>query len=79
MQKLTPLEIVKLAASIVIGSRVSGYAGQVLVVTEVTKHGFKGYSEYRFETYGKKGEVYLSYETLTNPHYNKNLKVLPSK
>ena len=77
---MATLEIVKLAASIMIGSRVKGYGGSVLVVTKLTKHGFLGYSEYKYEKFGKKDEsVYLSYETLMNPHYNKNLEVLPSK
>lgn len=78
MKNLTTLEIVKLAASIMIGSRVKGYGNQILVVTKLTKHGFCGYSEYKYKLTGKKSEsVYLSFETLMNPHYNKNIEVLP--
>ena len=73
---MTTLEIVKLAASIQVGTNLQGYGNQVLVVEEINKNGFKGYSKYAFDKYGKKSTTYLSYETLMNPHYNKDIKVL---
>jgi len=74
---MTTLQQIQFAAQVQIGNEIKGYGNFSMIVTAVTKHGFKGYSKYLFEKYGKKEEtVYLSFETIANPHYNKNLQII---
>lgn len=74
---MTTQEQIKFAANVQIGTEIQGYGNQILVVTEINKHGFKGYSKYVFEKFGKKtASVYLTFETIQNPHYNKSIKIL---
>jgi hypothetical protein len=73
---MTTLEAVQFAAQIQVGTKIQGYGGQVMIVTEITKKYIKGISEYAKVKYNKESEMILSYETLLNPHYNKDLKII---
>lgn len=65
-------------ASVQIGTRIKGYGGQVMIVTEVTKTGFKGLDEYCLNKLGKKTEIRLGFDTINNPHYQGSLQILPT-
>jgi len=73
---MTTLEAIHFAARIQIGTEIRGYGNSILVVTEIKKNSFKGYSKYAFEKFGKKTDTRLFFDTLLNPHYNKNLAIL---
>lgn len=72
---MTPIQQLQFCASIQIGTEIISNGNNILVVTKVTSMGFKGYSKYAFEKYGKKTDSYLTFETIQNPHYNKDLKI----
>ena len=73
---MSTIEIIHFAARVRIGSEIEGSRGMVMVVESITEVGFKGYSKYAFDKFGKKSTMYLSYETLLNPHYNQELKII---
>ena len=65
-----------LLQSMNIGSKVVGHGGQTMIITKFTENHIVGISEYCLNKFGKEVELLLSYSTLFNPHYNKNIKVL---
>jgi len=73
---MTTQEQIKFAANVTIGTEILGHGKQILVVEKITKYGFEGYSKKWFEKSGQKGNLVLSFETIANPHYNKDLKIL---
>lgn len=73
---MTPLEQIKFAAQIKIGSQIELYYKMTLVVTEITDKKIIGFAKERFDKTGKKEIIALCYATITNPHYNKNLKIV---
>ena len=71
--------MIEFAANVHIGTRIISNK-MVMVVTGVVDGAWIGYSEYQYEKYGvKKETMYLDFKMLQNPHYNKNIKILPSK
>jgi hypothetical protein len=71
---MTTLEQIKFAAQIQVGTRIKA-GKQIMVVTEITAKRIKGYSEYA-KSNGYESDMFLSFETITNPHYNKNFEIL---
>ena len=71
---MTTLEQIKFAAQIQVGTRIRG-GKQIMVVTEITGKRIKGYNEYA-KSKGYESEMVLFYETITNPHYNKDFEIL---
>jgi hypothetical protein len=71
---MTTLQQTVFIASVQIGSTIIGGA-QEMVVTEVTNYGFKGYSLYCFNKFGKKQVIELAFSTIANNHYNTNLRI----
>ena len=65
----------KLLQSMNIGSKVQGYGGQTMIIKKFTETHIVGVSEYCLNKYNKEVEMTLSYSTLSNPHYNKSIKV----
>ena len=72
---MTTLEALKFTAQIQIGSRLKG-GGQIMIVTKITDKAIYGNSEYCLKKFNKEQEQILFFETILNPHYNKNLTIL---
>ena len=65
-----------LLQSMEIGSRVLGYGGQVMIIKRFEEKRIVGISEYCLNKFNKEVELSLDYSILSNPHYNKSLRVL---
>jgi len=72
---MTLLQQLQFCALVQIGSHIKGHGNHIMVVTQVTPIGFKGYSLYASEQLGKQLELVLLFSTIQNPHYNKNLSL----
>lgn len=71
---MTTIEALSFAAQVQVGSKIEMGFNSILEVTEVRKSCFYG----KIYIGGKmrSESVSLSFETLLNPHYNKNIKIL---
>ena len=72
--KMTTLQMVQFAAQIQVGTVIKT-TYQTMVVTSITEKRIYGYDKKRFDLKGKKEEISLEYETIMNPHYNKDMKI----
>jgi hypothetical protein len=73
--KMTTLEAVQLAGQIQKGTILKGRY-QIMVVDRVENKRVYGYDKNNFEKRGKKSVISMSWETLLNPHYNKEIKII---
>ena len=72
---MTTLEIVTLAAKIQVGTRIQ--AGKsVLRVLKIGKTAFECVNEYAEAKGYETGKALIFFEHLTNPHYNREYKIL---
>lgn len=71
---MTTLQQIQFAAKIQIGTEIKGSCNMTLVVTRIDKRIY-GYSKEYFQKTGNKREIILNFETIMNPHYNKDLSI----
>jgi hypothetical protein len=72
---MTTLEAIQLAGQIQKGTILKG-AYQTMIVEKISKKRVYGYDKKNFEKRGRKSIISMSWETLLNPHYNKNIKII---
>jgi len=70
---MTTLEAIKFSASVTIGTRIKAN-GMILVVKEISNDAFIGVAEYKGKE--RKDSMSLSFATLLNPHYCKDIQIL---
>lgn len=71
---MTTLQAINFAARVQIGSLIKAN-GMVLRVDEITDNAFVGQTIYKDK---ERGKTFLTFDMLLNPHYNKNIEILPN-
>lgn len=72
---MTNLEAVQLAGQIQKGTILKGIY-QIMIVERTDSKRVYGYDKRNFDKRGKKSTISMSWETLLNPHYNKEIKII---
>lgn len=72
---MTTIEAITFAAQVVINSEIQMGDGSILIVERVTAKSWSG-TLINSNRRVLDSNTHLSFSTLTNPHYNKNIKLL---
>jgi len=71
---MTTAQQIQFAASVQIGTQIEMGNDSVLTVTEIGKHSFVGTLKVKGRQIND--ECLLTFQTISNPHYNKNLRII---